>query len=112
MMPSVIFLDLIGTVALPRTVLHLLVVGYRVNPRPDPAKRHEERERAQKIPLKKCKKDRPWCGYSGRDVPYNHDPMTSIQKWCRREPSKDLQQYTRTYEPIKVERSVSDVFTK
>ncbi|OJA18063.1 hypothetical protein AZE42_05415 [Rhizopogon vesiculosus] len=80
-----------------------------VNPRPptDPARRQEERERARTIPLKKCKKDRPWCGYSGRDVPYKHDPTTALQKWCRQEPSKDLQHYTRTYEPIKVERVVN-----
>ncbi|KAG1717820.1 S-adenosyl-L-methionine-dependent methyltransferase [Suillus lakei] len=80
-----------------------------VNPRPprDPARRREERERAQTIPLKKCKKDRPWCGYSGEDVEYEHDPTTAFQKWCRQEPSKDLQQYTRTYEAIKVERVVS-----
>jgi DNA (cytosine-5)-methyltransferase 1 len=79
------------------------------NPRPprDPARRREERERAQMIPFKKCKKDRPWCGYSGEDVEYEHEPMTAFQKWCRKEPSKDLQQYTRTYEAIKVERVVS-----
>lgn len=79
------------------------------NPRPprDPARRREERERAQTIPIKKCKKDRPWCGYSGEDVEYEHEPTTAFQKWCREEPSKDLQQYTRTYEAIKVERVVS-----
>ncbi|KAG2149402.1 S-adenosyl-L-methionine-dependent methyltransferase [Suillus cothurnatus] len=72
------------------------------NPRPprDPARRREERERAQMIPLKKCKKDRPWCGYSGEDVEYEHEPITAFQKWY-------LQQYTRTYEAIKVERVVS-----
>ncbi|KAG1839477.1 S-adenosyl-L-methionine-dependent methyltransferase [Suillus tomentosus] len=80
-----------------------------VNPRPprDPAKRREERERAQTIPPKKCKKDRPWCGYFGANVEYEHEPMTAFQKWCREEPSQDLQQYTRTYEAIKVERVVS-----
>lgn len=80
-----------------------------VNPRPprDPARRRQDRERAQTIPLKKCKKDRPWCGYSGENVEYEHEPTTAFQRWCREEPSKDLQQYTRTYEAIKVERVVS-----
>ncbi|KAG2155745.1 S-adenosyl-L-methionine-dependent methyltransferase [Suillus clintonianus] len=80
-----------------------------VNPRPstNTAIRRQERQRAQTIPLKKCKKDRPWCGYSGEDVVYEHDPATAFQKWCREEPSKDLQQYTRTYEAIKVERVVN-----
>jgi len=88
--------------------LHLLIISCRENPRPsrDPVVRQEERKRARTIPVKKCKKDRPWCGYSGRDVPYRHAPATAIQKWCRKEPTNDLQQYTRTYEPIKVERSV------
>jgi DNA (cytosine-5)-methyltransferase 1 len=50
------------------------------------------------------RKDCPWCGYSGEDVVYEHEPTTAFQKWCCEEPSKDLQQYTRTYEAIKVER--------
>ncbi|KAG1742724.1 S-adenosyl-L-methionine-dependent methyltransferase [Suillus paluster] len=80
-----------------------------VNPRPstDPKIRREERERARTIPLEACKKDRPWCGYSGEGVQYEHDPTTAFQTWCREEPSKDLQHYTRTYEDIKVERVVN-----
>ncbi|KAG0703678.1 S-adenosyl-L-methionine-dependent methyltransferase, partial [Suillus ampliporus] len=58
-------------------------------------------------PLRHVRRTSPWCGYAGEGVPYEHDPKTAIQKWCREEPSKNLQHYTRTYEDIKVERVVN-----
>ncbi|KAL4067275.1 S-adenosyl-L-methionine-dependent methyltransferase [Scleroderma yunnanense] len=57
--------------------------------------------------LKDCMENRPWCGFSGRDTPYEHEPQTTFQVQCRKKPTKDIQHYTRTYEPKKVERVVS-----
>lgn len=56
--------------------------------------------------LIECKESRPWCGLSGPEVPYEHEPQTTFQLWCRKKATRDLQQYTRTYEPKKVERVV------
>jgi hypothetical protein len=106
-MPSVTFLDLIGTSCVTlKNALCSPFIGYRVHPRSprDTAGQREELERAQTIPSKQCEKDRPWCGYPGEDIKYEHEPMTAFQKWCREEPSKDLQQYTETDEAIKVLR--------
>ncbi|KAF8559884.1 S-adenosyl-L-methionine-dependent methyltransferase [Imleria badia] len=58
-----------------------------------------------------CREDKSWCGYQGPDVPYEHDPRTTFQKKCRSRPTRNIQQYTRTYEPKKVERQVLQAWT-
>ncbi|KAF9245635.1 S-adenosyl-L-methionine-dependent methyltransferase [Melanogaster broomeanus] len=60
--------------------------------------------REQKI--HKCLDSQPWCGLSGADVPYEHEPRTAFQASCRRKATRDLQHYTRTYDSKKVERVV------
>ncbi|KAH7886266.1 S-adenosyl-L-methionine-dependent methyltransferase [Phlebopus sp. FC_14] len=56
--------------------------------------------------IKQCLATEPWCGLQGPNVGYEHEPRTAFQAWCRKEPTKDLQHYTRTYEPKKVERVI------
>ncbi|KIL00792.1 hypothetical protein PAXRUDRAFT_29521 [Paxillus rubicundulus Ve08.2h10] len=56
--------------------------------------------------IKDCLENQPWCGLSGRDIPYEHEPRTGFQAQCRRKATSDLQHYTRTYESKKVERIV------
>ncbi|KAI6000261.1 S-adenosyl-L-methionine-dependent methyltransferase, partial [Pisolithus marmoratus] len=69
-------------------------------------KRNYTRQEMRAQKLIECDESRPWCGLSGPDVSYEHDPQTSFQLWCRKKATRDLQQYTRTYEPKKVERVV------
>jgi len=54
--------------------------------------------------LRDCKENMPWCGISGGNITYEHAPKTTFQLQCRKKPTKDIQHYTRTYEPKKVER--------
>ncbi|KIM70040.1 hypothetical protein SCLCIDRAFT_12660 [Scleroderma citrinum Foug A] len=57
--------------------------------------------------LRDCKESEPWCGVSGENFTYEHAPKTTFQLRCRKKPTKDIQHYTRTYEPKKVERIVT-----
>ena len=56
--------------------------------------------------IKECRDGQLWCGFSGPNVPYEHEPRTRFQMRCRSRPTRDIQQYTRTYDPKKVERQV------
>ncbi|KAF9225292.1 S-adenosyl-L-methionine-dependent methyltransferase [Gyrodon lividus] len=60
----------------------------------------------QEQKIKDCLENQPWCGLSGRDVPYEHEPRTGFQAKCRRKVTRDLQHYTRTYDSKKVERQI------
>ncbi|KAF8131609.1 S-adenosyl-L-methionine-dependent methyltransferase [Boletus edulis] len=64
--------------------------------------RHQMEERG----VKECKDGYPWCGYEGPNVAYGHEPHTRFQQRCRSRPTRDIQQYTRTYDPKKVERII------
>ncbi|EGO05372.1 hypothetical protein SERLA73DRAFT_68986 [Serpula lacrymans var. lacrymans S7.3] len=71
---------------------------------PDRAGRsRQDPETRDDIKQVKCDKQKAWCGLRGQAV-YRHEPRTAFQLWCRRKPTEDLQQYTRTYLPIKVKR--------
>ncbi|KAG9313921.1 S-adenosyl-L-methionine-dependent methyltransferase [Chiua virens] len=56
--------------------------------------------------VKECRDKDAWCGYDGSDVEYEHEPCTTFQARCRIRPTRDIQQYTRTYDAKKVERVV------
>lgn len=68
------------------------------------------REQMRNLKLIRCDESKPWCGLSGPDVAYEHEPRTTFQLWCQKTATTDLQHYTRTYEPIKVERVVTIPF--
>ncbi|KAI6012619.1 hypothetical protein F5J12DRAFT_819224 [Pisolithus orientalis] len=73
-------------------------------------KRNYTREQMRGLKHIRCDESKPWCGLSGPDVAYEHEPRTTFQLWCRKMATTDLQHYTRTYEPIKVERVVTIPF--
>jgi DNA (cytosine-5)-methyltransferase 1 len=75
-------------------------------PRRKDPKQALSRRQMEENRVKECREDRPWCGYHGPDVPYEHEPHTTFQTRCRSRPTRDIQQYTRTYDPRKVERQV------
>ncbi|KAG8219377.1 S-adenosyl-L-methionine-dependent methyltransferase [Butyriboletus roseoflavus] len=56
--------------------------------------------------VKECRENQSWCGFDGPDVAYAHEPHTTFQLRCRARPTRDIQHYTRTYDPKKVERVV------
>lgn len=56
--------------------------------------------------VKECLENMPWCGYSGPNVAYEHEPHTSYQRRCRSRPTRDIQHYSRTYPHEKVKRQV------
>lgn len=51
-----------------------------------------------------CRKEEPWCGFAKQNFSYEHEPRTKYQAWCRKRATEDIQHYTRTYPPKKVER--------
>ncbi|KAH7906528.1 S-adenosyl-L-methionine-dependent methyltransferase, partial [Hygrophoropsis aurantiaca] len=70
----------------------------------DAAEQREEQTSRQPIRAKICDAGRPFCGFHGPEVEYEHPPRNSFQRQCRRKESPDLQHYTRTYHSKKVER--------
>jgi DNA (cytosine-5)-methyltransferase 1 len=102
---SAIYLDLIGMLScLILYVLISIVDGeHRKNPNLQPEQRREALERAKTIRSFECDNSYAHCGFEG-PVPYEHEPRTSYQVWCRQKPTTDLQQYTRTFLKAKVER--------
>jgi len=69
-------------------------------------KKNLTRRQIEENRTKECRKERPWCGFKGPDVEYEHEPRTAFQQRCRSRPTQDIQQYTRTYDRAKVERIV------
>ncbi|GLB43613.1 putative class I-like SAM-binding methyltransferase superfamily, C5-methyltransferase family protein [Lyophyllum shimeji] len=62
--------------------------------------------RAQGIPALPCVTSSTRCGLSGV-VEYHHPPRTTYQETARRRPTEDLQHFTRTFAPPKIERVLS-----
>lgn len=79
----------------------------------DPHRKHPkqrlDRRQMEANRVKECREGQSWCGFHGPDVPYEHEPRTRFQLRCRSRPTQDIQQYTRTYDPKKVERQVLHV---
>jgi len=66
-------------------------------------KRNEARQRAVNIPVLECDQEKSHVGFSGA-VRYHHAPRTTLQAWCRKGSTEDLQHFTRTLKPETVER--------
>ncbi|KAF5385343.1 hypothetical protein D9615_001032 [Tricholomella constricta] len=70
------------------------------------AKQREMRQRGWEIPALPCNSSSTHCGYSD-EKEYHHEPKTTYQAVARVKPTKNLQQFTRTFAPKRVERLVS-----
>ncbi|KAF8899291.1 S-adenosyl-L-methionine-dependent methyltransferase [Infundibulicybe gibba] len=70
------------------------------------AKQRERLQRELRIPALVCKRSEPHCGYQGV-VPYHCEPKTSYQVGARKQPTLDLQHFTKCLLPKKVDRVVS-----
>ena len=101
MMQLATFQSLNGMIHAPVRRFFLKYHLRRKHPKRELSRRQTDREH-----IKECSKDDKWCGYKGPGVEYEHEPHTTFQKRCRSRPTQDIQQYTRTYGPEKVERRV------
>ncbi|KAH7903232.1 hypothetical protein BJ138DRAFT_1131447 [Hygrophoropsis aurantiaca] len=79
-----------------RSTMRLVIFCGVTDPR-DAAEWREEQTRRQPTRAKICDAAKPFCGFHGPEVEYEHPPRNSFQRQCRRKESPDMQHYTRTY---------------